>query len=366
VEYLSFIASAAALVFLSAPQAAQPVATVEIRQGTCNCSIDAAEFVRVGDVSGPGMVSDQGRLAIDKRGRVFLSGPKQGNVVKLFSPHGKFVRVIGRPGTGPGEFTSPYTVAFGGSSLTHVFDAIPQRWIVFDSAFRSVATSTVPFAAVGAVLFGDDVAVLTGESHGKETVGYPLHLFSRTRGLVRSFGSANGLLDPRNPRDMVRVIAAASEARVWSARINSYEIEQYDTLGVLRARFRRNVNWFRPWTTQVPTALEQRPLPTVSDIRQDEDGLLWVLVQVADLDWRPREGIQRPAGVYVPDTMHELIYDTIIEVIDPRTSQLLASTRFRQQFRRFAGERMVYRYNEDSSDNPFYSAYRLTLTGLDR
>jgi hypothetical protein len=255
-------------------------------------------------------------------------------------------------------------VAFSANRVTHVFDVIPHRWIVFDSTFRQTSTTTLPFAPVAAVMVDQDLAILTGESHGRETIGYPLHLFSRTRGLVRSFGVDRPIADPRRAQNIARLIAPASGGMVWATRGNSYELELFDTAGVRRSRVVREVPWFKPWTTYTSTGLETRPETFISDMHEDSSGVLWVLLNVADTEWRPREGILRPGGmIYIPDTMKELIFDTIIEAIDLRSGQLLASQRFPEYFRKFAGERTIYRYTEDEDANPYYLVRRLSLVG---
>jgi hypothetical protein len=353
------------LLMLPAIARGQQTPAMQVRSGSCDvCKVESTLLARIGDTTGPGMVSDQGRIWLDSRNRLYVGGPKQGSVVKVYDSAGRYLRTIGRAGRGPGEFTSPYVVGFSGNRVTHVFDVIPHRWVVFDSGYRALSTTTLPFAPVAAVMLSADLAILTGESHGRETIGYPLHLFSRSRGLVRSFGVDRPIADPRRPQNITRIIAPAAGGRVWATRGSAYEIELFDTLGVRRSRIVRDVPWFRPWTSDTSTGLESRTQPFISDIREDGSGLLWVLLNVPDAAWQPREGVLRPGGmIYIPDTTKELIYDTIVEVIDPASGQLLVSRRFPEYFRKFAGERVIYRYTEDEASNPYYVVHRLTLVG---
>lgn len=57
----------------------------------------------------------------------------------------------------------------------------------------------------------------------------------------------------------------------------------------------------------------------------------------------------------------ELIYDTLVEVIDLRTARLVASQRFRQDFLGLAAPGVVYSYEEDAEGNPQYAIWQLGL-----
>lgn len=68
----------------------------------------------------------------DPAGRVLLGDASEGNV-KLFAPDGRLLRVIGRKGQGPGEFTAPRYPRFGPNGQIYVADAQEPRVQVFDS-----------------------------------------------------------------------------------------------------------------------------------------------------------------------------------------------------------------------------------------
>lgn len=82
---------------------------------------DSAPIVRISGI-------DQ-----DSGGRILIGDVSEGNV-KLFAPDGRLLRVIGRKGGGPGEFTAPRYPRFGPGGLIYVADAQNPRIQVFDSA----------------------------------------------------------------------------------------------------------------------------------------------------------------------------------------------------------------------------------------
>lgn len=65
-------------------------------------------------------------------GRWVISDPSEA-MVKVFSPTGALLRVIGRKGRGPMEFQVPEFAQFGPSNTIHVADNMLQRIAVFDT-----------------------------------------------------------------------------------------------------------------------------------------------------------------------------------------------------------------------------------------
>jgi hypothetical protein len=61
-------------------------------------------------------------IAVDPRGNIYVDDMSNGRV-QVFDPRGAFLRTIGRPGQGPGEFEYPTLIRFGGrDEYIHVMD----------------------------------------------------------------------------------------------------------------------------------------------------------------------------------------------------------------------------------------------------
>ena len=70
-------------------------------------------------------------IAADPQGNIYVDDMSNGRV-QVFDPHGTFLRSIGRPGQGPGEFEYPTLIRFGGrDGRLHVMDRF-QRINLFD------------------------------------------------------------------------------------------------------------------------------------------------------------------------------------------------------------------------------------------
>jgi len=80
---------------------------------------DREQFYRVRDI------------AADPQGYFYVDDMSNGRV-QVFDPQGAFLRTIGRPGQGPGEFENPTLIRFGGQEgRIHVMDRF-QRINLFD------------------------------------------------------------------------------------------------------------------------------------------------------------------------------------------------------------------------------------------
>lgn len=86
-------------------------------------------------------LSDPSGLAVDDGGRIYVSD----GVVKLFAPDGKFLRVLGRSGQGPGEYLGADIVTLGTQLV--VEDLRASRVSVFDSAGKYLRSWTIPCCA---------------------------------------------------------------------------------------------------------------------------------------------------------------------------------------------------------------------------
>jgi len=70
-------------------------------------------------------------IAADPQGNIYVDDYSNGRV-QVFDPQGAFLRTIGRPGQGPGEFENPTLIRFGGrDGRLHVMDRY-RRINIFD------------------------------------------------------------------------------------------------------------------------------------------------------------------------------------------------------------------------------------------
>lgn len=97
-------------------------------------------------------------LDIDNRGRIALADVSEANV-KVFSPDGELLQILGRKGQAPGEFEQPRFPRFATTGQLHVGDAPLNRISVFDE--HGTLLRTVSLAGVG--LFSGMILLPNGD-----------------------------------------------------------------------------------------------------------------------------------------------------------------------------------------------------------
>jgi hypothetical protein len=149
------------------------------------------------------------------------------------------------------------------------------------------------------------------------------------------------------------------------ADIVQYRIQRWSLDGVKRAEINRTVDWFRPhdnFRYPVDIASEAHP-PGLISIHQDNTGLLWTILRVPDRRWKSalgqRTNVYGRSAIGVLD--REKYWDTIVEVIDPTSGKVIASTRVDAVLERFVHDRQAFQYKEDESGEPSVVIWQFRL-----
>jgi hypothetical protein len=273
-----------------------------------------------------------GRPAISAAGLIaapLLHQPS--GAVGLYDTAGTFIRRVGRTGGGPGEFRHVQSVGFGpGDSLwvvdqmflAHVFSpgADPQ----FVRTIRLARPSTGDVTREGLLSRG---IVTSGIASSKNGLNAPNLL--GWRGERRA---EYGALEP--PDDMherMGPLALLDTTRVWLARTRSYELELLGSDGKVHQRLARRVDWFPTDSAPPPIPGTAPPPPRIHAISIDDGGRLWVLVRRGHRDWKPADS-QRAQPMTMPieasrlpTTLFAETFETVLEVLDARTGQAIAT-----------------------------------------
>ena len=97
-----------------------------------------------GDESGPASFVTTASLEADAKGRLYAYDKKTQDI-RVFGADGKFVRVIGRLGSGPGELRNAEGIVFARDGNLWVRDAANARFTIFDGDGRFVSAWTARF-----------------------------------------------------------------------------------------------------------------------------------------------------------------------------------------------------------------------------
>jgi hypothetical protein len=198
--------------------------------------MQVAEDLRVGGPGGPddALLGDARSVAVDDAGRIFVLDYKR-KVIVAFDADGRFERLIGRPGQGPGELQAPMRIMTTATGELAAEDHYAKRFTVYAPDGRYVRQ--IPFPPVFIFSTGIDSAgriigvVQTQESEGAAQV---LQRYSADGRLLHSLGPV--LRDRRGEynyfRASLRWSIIGGDSVVW-AFSDTYELSTYDGRGDL-------------------------------------------------------------------------------------------------------------------------------------
>lgn len=297
------------------------------RCGRDGCEVVLSRVATISDKEVPGAFGTELMPAnMDAQGRLLMA-VRAG--VAVFEPDGSLVKRLGGPGQGPGEFVVPTPPLIGTDGLVHVFDSTLRRLTVFDSVFPVVRTITVE-PRTAQLLRSDGTYVLAEQIRTRDRIGYPLHLLSAEGDLIRSFGADIPEYRADIPLLTHRIIGLSGDRTVWAAPPGRYVFERWnpDTGERLDRVDGVHPDWFHEAVRYEPT-WAQAPVGSIRGLWEDGDGLLWVLVHDGAPDW----AAPLDRGEFSPSAEDiNRRYDTVVQVIDPVSQEVIAARRFDEVF----------------------------------
>ncbi len=221
-----------------------------------HCQVAAVVDAVFGNRTGPIAFSAISGVAVDRQGRLFIADAIAG-AVTLLDGDGNFIRRIGAPGRGHGQFREPYRLALAGSEL-FVLDRALGRIVVFDTSGRPrreglvpVETTAQPFLTAlpgGGVLYA-----------GIDSAGRVIHELDAQFRQVRAYGQAVAGQDSSTTQVLgTGALGLAGNGAVWFAPVSSSEIRRYSREGRLQVVLSRS------------DALPYDPRPLVSRVPEGQ------------------------------------------------------------------------------------------------
>lgn len=324
-----------------------------------DCSVAFEKLVRLGEVRGPGMfLTTSSRVRVDSRGRFFASDDVS-TEIRVFSPAGEFITALGREGEGPGEFLRITAMGVGQGDSIFAFDRRNGRVTVFGPGLTLARTFPTPFPASFDNAFVAQGWIVNANISTPDRAGFPLHLISWDGALTASFGSRSGALRPDVIHSTRRAVGPATSRSVWAGWLNQYALERWSVDGDLELVLTRSPTWFEPYWELPPHNVETPPPPVFGAVRQ-VGNQLWVLIRVADPEFQDAIDDVSDDGRYFSASNPNDYFDTIIEVIDLETREVVATRRVDPRLFGFAGPGLVYGPELDTDNNPYVSIWRVS------
>lgn len=244
--------------------------------------------------------------------------------VMRFSSTGEYLGTLGRAGQGPGEFQRISTVTLMGDEIW-LWDIGNQRFVrmSLDGTLLGETSAGWATSTRWVVPLSDGTVVLNAHQPTPELVAHWVHRVDPVANeVVWSKGDdVEGFLGLAEER----VLAASTDGGVWVARSRYvYEIYHLSAEGERTMTITPTRDWFTDWaeepeaTTGVGPGL-LRPTSRIFGLYSSGDRLI-VIGATGDRDWSDAS-----AGGFLNIGRR---FDSVVEVFDTRSGELLSSRRF--------------------------------------
>ena len=293
------------------------------QRSSCEACFSLSPVVTLSSSVGPIVPSSAQSIVRTTDGRWLVSHLMAGPAQFLeYDPAGRFLGVLGKTGSGPGELASP-PILYSGPGRT--IWAIDRRQVIrFDERLNHIASKPLASAspAVGAVMLRAGL-VMRGRLRDADGHTYALLLYDTAGTLVKK-------LERQSDEVFVSsAIGPALKGGFWVLRLNDVVLRRYSDEGELQETFRLHIDHFQPWRGKASQrgleGFDFPPRPAHIAVVDLGSNRLAVLTRVASRDWKPSGGVIRP-----DDADLDRQFDTQVALLDLRTGRTLATRTFPQ------------------------------------
>jgi len=321
------------LASLASGLSAQPKRAQQPRE-CLSCVIRATPFLVVDGAGSGSRTYEFSELYRLPSGR-FVIGPLVDGWHAVLDPDGRFIHRFGGDVGRPKDLPVVARIEGDLQDTVHLYDNFWQRELVFGPAGQFVRARRLPLPPFWVIRLPEERLLVQGRLRTQAAAGYPFHVVEASGRVSRSFGVDRPQLLPDRPLDDARAIAPARDSNAfWSAWHNRHAIEKWSFDGRRLLSVELKVPWFEPWTRPPDGPVRAvKPPPFINALWEDDSGLVWLLTRVPKVDWKPtakrRQGDEEDLTT-IDDAL--AVFDTIIEVIDPQSSRMVASARLSGPF----------------------------------
>ncbi len=332
---------------------------------TCKGPLCQIHIERSTTLTGEHIV-EAAQLKRDSHGRFLMWSQFNPHTVYVLDNKGDLLASTGRNGEGPGEFRWITALTITKNDTLQVFDGDLSRVVTFEPHdFDHVKTQrlSVSPGPAGALQLSDGRYVVNANGATRETFGLPLHLLSSEGVTVRSFGRLDRRILPAE-QPFLRRVLAEYEGNILSISTYQYVVEVWNPeSGTLITGFERRPKGFRPRRRGEEVSIEEDmpPASVVMDARVDGEGRLWALSWVPGEDWKQHVSWARDENHRALNIDTSQALDTVIDIIDLETQQLVATRHLDVVLRGWVDDEHVFSYIDDDGLNPRLEVWRLTL-----
>ncbi|MEX2284739.1 MAG: hypothetical protein WEE89_19780 [Gemmatimonadota bacterium] len=319
--------------------------------GCPNCVIQLKPLARLGspfDSVSPVYESEAVRAADST---FWVAPTDHPGLLAAYSAVGSFIRTAGVRGTGPGEFSDWLKVALTSGDTVSVIDIAQARRTLIDTEGRAIRIHPLPAATRG-LASSQRRLFAQADIRSPELIGKPIHELNAQGDIIASFGDVG--IYRQHELDGVRPIGPARDGGLWAAVPNRYEILHFDSALSRIDTIRVDVRWFPP-NQWMGNFLAEPPEPRIVSIRESEDGLVWLIIRVKDINWQA-DDTQRERLITMD--LLQRAFDWRIEVVDPIAKRRLGGQQYDEMLFSGVGDGLIYARFEGEDGRVYLTAYK--------
>ena len=332
------------------------------------CVISMQKVVTLGTDDGVGsLIGKPMSVNVDSRGRYWIFQELEPPTV--FNRDGRVDRVIGRKGSGPGEFRSGnHGIVVGDSMLVLDWQELRATMMGPDLKPGRIIRLRPGIGDIRALRW-PSLLVTHGYMSESRPPNSSLHRLSMDKGetqLLSSFGP-QGSGGSMGIQEVYQTLGHARDG-IWTAYWGKPQFMLWDTNGALRTSLIRRLDWFTGEAKPTLGWSKTAPTPTTGAIREDSEGLLWVFVHTPSPTWgkaweTPPIRMGGGSEYAMRAVGYDKLYRTYVEVIDPRTARVVTTHRIDGYVMQALPDRQVALYRVDENGIPRVDIATLVLQG---
>jgi hypothetical protein len=316
----TMIARISLLLLVIAP-ATEAQRRVEVRDAArCGgCSVQLKTVATLRGEGAPAAFPSVVRLARNSKGSYVMSASTFVGELFLFSSDGRFQSAIGRRGEGPSEFAREQLLMFDAHDSLHAVAIGGGRHSVLGPSLARVERSALVSARVLDARWVGNGQFLALAPTSQANRSYALQLLGREG--VRAIAFDEVPAGAQGPLALGRALAIDPQGGLWSGAFGRYQLRSWDAAGQLRLEAEGRRPWFQSSASDQNPTRRTGPSVQLGGIEFDEEGLLWLFFLVPSVQGGAASA-GGTSGQGAPS------FSTVIEVIEPREMQLLATGRY--------------------------------------
>lgn len=328
---------------------------IEGEPNCTECEIQLRPVALLGNLNDPSSVAPDaaGRdcaLARLGTGEFALGDVVGGGEIFVYGENGALSRRVGHRGHGPGELSGILQLAVGPGDSLLVLDNDQARLSVFSSSGAFVRSFPTPDRVRSFALLADG-SLLFHRTPQRSGEGL-FYLTDSDGGRSRQFGEVTQDL----PELDGQVIAPGEPSGFWTASIWTYELFRQESPDSLEQKVIRTVGWFPPGGEYIDGMPFSIPSPPILKHLWDEgSGRMWVYTLVPDEAWKPQIPMN-PTYEWA-----RLSFDTVIELIDLRSGEVVASGRYDEMLGMVCGSALAFAVVESEEEDLRVQVFRPTM-----